>query len=86
MAIELGTFRGGSLRTLSAYSGHVHTFDLTLQIDPEDFPNVTFHVGDSHQLLPDVLAQLAAEDVDVGFVLVDGDHSPDGVRQDLSIS
>lgn len=83
VAIELGTYRGGSLGTIAAYSGHVHSFDLTLQIDPDEFPNVTFHVGDSHELLSILLEQSVFEGNDIEFALVDGDHSPDGVRRDL---
>jgi Methyltransferase domain len=83
VSIELGTFHGGSLRALAAHSEHVHSFDLTLQVDPDDYPNATFHVGDSHELLPVVLRELEAEDRKVEFALVDGDHSPEGVRRDV---
>jgi hypothetical protein len=79
VAIEIGTAQGGSLRTIAAYSGHVHTFDFAPAVaDPP--PNVTFHAGDSHKLLPGVLAGLEET---VGFVLVDGDHSTKGVHRDL---
>jgi hypothetical protein len=46
-------------------------------------PNVTLHTGDSHQLLPEILQRFAEEGRNVDFVLVDGDHSADGVRRDL---
>ncbi len=81
LSIELGTFRGGSLSRISALSGHVHSFDLTLQIDPDQYPNVTFHTGDSHDLLSQVLATL--EPGSLTFALVDGDHTPDGARRDV---
>jgi hypothetical protein len=83
VAIELGTYRGGSLRRIAAWSEHVHTFDLTLKVDPSEFPAVSFHVGDSHALLPTVLAELEQRGESVDFVLIDGDHSPDGVRRDV---
>jgi hypothetical protein len=83
LSIELGTARGGSLGMIAFYSGHVHSFDLTLQIERDRHPNVTFHIGDSHELLPRVLAELAASGERIGFVLVDGDHTPEGVRRDL---
>jgi hypothetical protein len=84
VAIEIGTAEGGSLRRLARHAGHVHSFDLS-EPDPalRELDNVTFHVGDSHSLLPQVLAQLAQEGVNVGFVLVDGDHSADGVARDM---
>jgi Methyltransferase domain len=82
LAIEVGTARGGSLERIAAYSDEVHTFDLA----PAAFElpaNVTQHVGDSHVLLRELLAELAAAGRTVDFALVDGDHTRDGVRRDL---
>jgi hypothetical protein len=83
VAIELGTYKGGSLRTIAAYAAEVHSFDLTLQVDPGEFPNVSFHIGDSHTLLPELLSELERAERHVGFSLVDGDHSPEGVCRDV---
>jgi len=44
---------------------------------------VTLHTGDSHELLPRLLGELSAQDRNVDFVLVDGDHTPQGVRRDI---
>jgi hypothetical protein len=44
---------------------------------------VTLHTGDSHELLPRFLAEVTEQGGNVDFVMVDGDHSPEGVRQDL---
>jgi hypothetical protein len=82
-SIELGTSRGGSLRRIAAWSDRTHSFDLSLQVDPGDFPTVTFHVGDSHALLPKLLGELEERRETVQFVLIDGDHTPEGVRRDL---
>ncbi len=83
-AIEIGTAEGGSLRRIAQHSQRVHSFDLVAP-PPEaaGFENVTFHTGDSHLLLPELLGQLAAERVNVDFALVDGDHSADGAERDL---
>lgn len=84
LAIEIGTAEGGSLRRIAAYAEEVHSFDLVLpQVSLEEMPNVTLHTGDSHQLLPEALQRFAEEERNVDFVLVDGDHSADGVRRDL---
>jgi hypothetical protein len=85
VSIEIGTLRGGSLTTISAHSGVVHSFDFSRDpaITPERFPNVIFHEGDSHRLLPEVLEELARSSTDVDFALVDGDHSAGGVRCDV---
>jgi hypothetical protein len=82
LSIEIGTAEGASLKRIAAHSGEVHSFDL---IEPSlDVPeNVTLHTGDSHKQLPELLAKLAAEGRNVDFVLVDGDHSAAGVKQDL---
>jgi len=85
LAIEIGTLKGGSLEVVSAYSDTVHSFDLHFDdsVTRERFPNAVFHEGDSHRILPEVLAQLTDAGANVDFVLVDGDHSADGVRRDL---
>lgn len=85
LAIELGTYDGGSLRLLSAHCECVHTLDLyDLVEDRSAFNNVTFHTGDSKLLLPELLARLEADRREVDFALVDGDHSAEGVRRDLA--
>lgn len=85
ISIEIGTLRGGSLTTISAHSRAVHSFDFSRDpaITPERFPNVIFHEGDSHRLLPEALEELARSGTNVDFALVDGDHSAGGVRRDL---
>jgi hypothetical protein len=71
LAIEIGTFEGGSLRRIAAYAEDVHAFD----VDPKvaelaaEFDNVTFHIGDSAQLLPRVLADLERNGRHVDFAL-----------------
>jgi hypothetical protein len=85
VSIEIGIAAGGSLDPISAWSDAVHAFDFVRHDDvtSERFPNVTFHIGDSHELLPPLLKQLAAAGKPVDFVLVDGDHTAEGVRRDL---
>ncbi|HVR05892.1 MAG TPA: class I SAM-dependent methyltransferase [Solirubrobacteraceae bacterium] len=84
LALEIGTAEGGSLRRIAAHSEHVHSFDLVPpSAELAGLANATFHTGDSHVLLPQVLEELAVAGKDVDFVLVDGDHSADGVRGDL---
>jgi hypothetical protein len=84
LAVEIGTAEGGSLERIALHSTQVHSFDL---VEPQphirELPNVTFHIGDSHKLLPEVLEELAAQGRNVDFALVDGDHSTEGVRQDM---
>ena len=82
LAIEIGTAEGGSLSRIAVHSEEVHSIDLVRCPAPQP-GNVTLHVGDSRKLLPELLERLAGEVRTVDFVLVDGDHSRAGVRQDL---
>jgi hypothetical protein len=82
LAIEIGSADGGCLRRIATYAAETHSFDLTSPRPPIP-ANVTLHTGDSHELLPRFLAELAEQGREVDFVMVDGDHSPEGVRQDL---
>jgi hypothetical protein len=84
LAVEIGTAEGGSLRRIAQHSEEVHSFDLvTPDSSIQELENVTLHTGDSHVLLPEFLERLAAEGRNVDFVLVDGDHSADGVERDI---
>jgi Methyltransferase domain len=84
LAVEIGTAEGGSTRCLARYAAEIHSFDLAHPKGlTEELPAVTAHTGDSHVLLPAFLERLAASGRSVEFALVDGDHSADGVRQDM---
>jgi hypothetical protein len=82
LAIEIGTAEGACLQHIAAHAGEVHSFDMvTPRLGAPG--NVELHTGDSHELLPRFLAELAERSRNVDFVMVDGDHTPEGVRQDL---
>jgi hypothetical protein len=83
LAIEIGTAEGGSLARIAAHSAEVHTIDLTGELLVERPPNARFHEGDSKVILPHLLAGFADEGRNVDFVLVDGDHTHEGVSADL---
>ncbi len=87
VAIEIGTAQGGSLAVLARHTRHVYSLD----IDPtcqarlgHRFSNVTFISGSSRETLPALLAGLQAGNQQLGFILIDGDHSRAGVRQDIN--
>jgi hypothetical protein len=84
LSLEIGTAEGGSLERIAAHSGEVHSFDLVPpQLSDAEAGHVNLHTGDSHELLPVVLARFADEQRNVDFVLIDGDHSAEGVRRDV---
>lgn len=86
VAIEIGTHHGGSLQVLAAFCGRVHSIDLDPGVRENlaaGFPAVRFHTGQSRELIPHVLAEVARDGGGLGFVLVDGDHTAAGVQADL---
>ena len=85
LSIEIGTHSGGSLQSISAHSARVHSFDLVSHpaVTQKRFPNVDFHIGDSHELLPLLLKELEQSGETIDFAFVDGDHSATGVRRDV---
>jgi hypothetical protein len=84
LAIEIGTAEGGTLARLASYSREVHSIDLSHEELAITLPgNVALHAGDSAQILPELLRELGRSGQLVDFALVDGDHSFEGVAQDL---
>jgi Methyltransferase domain len=84
LAVEIGTAEGGSLQRIATHSDEVHSFDLVPPLDEvAALANVTFHTGDSHRLVPEFLARAAEQALSIDFVLIDGDHSAEGVRRDI---
>jgi hypothetical protein len=80
-SLEIGTYRGGSLGRIAAASERVHTFDLVSHVETA-LPNVEYHLGDSSTTVPALLAELERQGTTVDFVLIDGDHSREGVAAD----
>ena len=83
VSIEIGTFLCGSLRPISAASGHVYTFDIDDRTDPL-FSNVSFISGDSAKTLPPVIEKINELEEELGFILVDGGHEENAVKNDIA--
>jgi hypothetical protein len=86
VAIEVGTYQGGSLSLVSSLANQVYSLDIDAGVAEvyAKFGNVEFVIGDSGTTLPDLLSKLSAENADVGFVLIDGDHSAEAVMRDIN--
>ena len=86
-AIEIGTYKGGSLSLLSQQCKVVFSIDIDAAIPNKFsyFKNVSFLTGMSTEILPVLQEELAAREVHAGLILVDGDHSEDGVRDDINL-
>jgi hypothetical protein len=86
-AVEVGTYKGGSLQVLAHFCKHVESIDIDPSVSAvlgPRFSNVTFRTGNSSELLPSALRSASESSEPVGFVLIDGDHSTEGVRRDIN--
>ncbi len=86
VAIEIGTFKGGSLSLLAQFADMIFSLDIDPTIPDKFgyFENVSFLTGYSHVLLPVLLAELDEKGLYPDFVLIDGDHSAEGVKRDVA--
>ena len=85
-AIEIGTYKAGSLSVISRFCKKVYTLDTddTCRTQfGEKYPNVEFIAGLSGDTLPPLLERIQAAEERLGFVLIDADHSAEGVRRDI---
>jgi hypothetical protein len=86
LAVEIGTAEGGSLERIAAHSTEVHSIDVTHEPVTRTLPShVTFHTGSSAQLLAPLLESFVTAGRQLDFALVDGDHSYEGVRDDIAV-
>jgi hypothetical protein len=85
-SIEVGTYQGGSLSLISQYSEMVFSVDIDPTIPGrfKQFKNVSFLTGPSSVILPLLFKELDQTSIPVDFILIDGDHSAEGVRQDIT--
>lgn len=86
VAIEIGMNFGGSLQVLSRYCDRVYS----IEIDEEKidkvrgrWSNVEFVNGASYDVLPGLINLIDSRDEELGFILVDGDHSKEAVQKDV---
>ncbi|NLW48654.1 MAG: glycosyltransferase [Firmicutes bacterium] len=84
-SIEIGTYMGGSLSLISQYSEVVFSIDIDPSIPNKfkHFENVHFLTGPSELILPELLKELDAANIPVDFILIDGDHSAEGIKKDI---
>jgi glycosyltransferase involved in cell wall biosynthesis len=86
-AIEVGTYHGGSLSLISQYAEMVFSIDIDPAVVARagHMKNVSFLTGRSDEILPRLLEELDMAGIAPDFVLIDGDHSAEGVKRDASI-
>ena len=87
-AIEIGCYRGGSLQALQKYCNKVYSIDVDSSLRDERtnlFSNVDFLIGDSKTIVPNIIQRLNNNNENIDFVLIDGDHSYEGVKNDFNL-
>lgn len=85
-AVEIGTFKGGSLQVINEYSKNVYSIDISeapKNFLQDKFPTVHFRVGESNLIIDRIFKEIENNNHQLEFILVDGDHSKRGVKQDL---
>jgi hypothetical protein len=88
LAIEIGTYLGGSMQVIAKNSDRVISLDMDDSIEGKlgsRFPNVEFIAGRTRETLPTLVEKLNKNAESPDFILVDGDHSLEGVRDDINL-
>ena len=86
-ALEVGVYYGGSLSLAAQYSERI----LAIDIEPavrDRFPlpdNAELLIGNSLKLIPQALARFEQLGLPLEYVLIDADHSAEGVKRDLDL-
>ncbi len=87
VSLEVGVYHGGSLALTSQFVEKIYAID----IDPgiigrfDNPPNAELIVGDSVTEIPRILQMLGEKGTPLEFVLIDADHSTEGVRRDIDL-
>jgi len=84
-ALEVGVYYGGSLSLIAQFCERVWALDIDPEV-PNRFrvpTNVALRIGEASGLLKNTLDELEAGGEALNFVLIDADHSAEGVRTDI---
>jgi len=86
-ALEVGVYYGGSLSLIARYCERVWAVDVDPDV-PKRFTvpsNVDLRIGPPATVLSDLLNEIEEAGHALNFVLIDADHSADGVRRDIEM-
>jgi predicted O-methyltransferase YrrM len=82
IAVEIGSYDGGCLHA------YVKLFDKVISIDLQNrsrLKKVDYIIGDSQKALPLLKETIGGKNTKIDFLMIDGDHSYDGVKADFNL-
>jgi hypothetical protein len=86
-ALEVGVYYGGSLSLAAQFCQSIIAIDIDPAVrDRLELPrNVELLIGNSREMIPKALARLEELRLPLQYVLIDAEHSPEGVRRDINL-
>jgi hypothetical protein len=86
-ALELGVFHGGSLSLAAQFCEHIIAIDIDPAV-PDRFSvpkNAELLIGSTQDLIPKALARFEQLGLPLEYVLIDAEHSGEGVKRDVEL-
>jgi len=86
-ALEVGVYYGGSLSLAAQFCQNIIAIDIDPAVrDRLELPrNSELLIGNSRDMIPKALARLEELTLPLQYVLIDAEHSPEGVRRDINL-
>ncbi len=86
-ALEVGVYYGGSLSLAAQFCERILAIDIDPAVrDRFRLPdNAELLIGNSQELIPKALARFERLGLPLQYVLIDANHSAEGVRRDLDL-
>lgn len=86
-ALEIGVYYGGSLSLAAQFCKHIIAIDIEPAVRNRfALPrNAELWVGSSQEMIPRALAQFQKQGIPLEYVLIDAEHSQQGVSRDINL-
>src|SRR5690349_2098184 len=87
LSLEIGVYWGGSSSLTVQYSEELIAVDIDPKVrDRFSIPsNLDLRIGNSTELIPAILKEIAEAQKPLAFVLIDADHTASAVRRDIEL-
>jgi len=86
-ALEVGVYYGGSLSLAAQFCQSIIAIDIDPAVrDRLELPrNAELLIGNSREMIAKALSRLEELTLPLQYVLIDAEHSPEGVRRDINL-